>query len=218
MSEIRVWDDEQLVAVLLHMQGAIKYPAGLQVASGERGIRSGDILAKDTSKTGDYAVVCKITKLAAAAASGATALTVDDAHPFEAGDSIVVASQAARTIGSVNYGTNVITITSGLASSASNNVTVSASANDKNKPIAIANTPVLDKDSSRSGNKLDLRTPIDRTIAYGDAYVVGTFKSDVIQNGNFEDGNAVDTAFAGRYNAHNKTYVISSFPANYEEV
>ena len=218
MSEIRVWDDEGLIAVLLHMQGAIKYPAGIQVASGERGIRSGDILAKDTSKTGDYAVVCKVTQLAAAASSGATTITVDDAHPFQVGDSIVVASQSARTIGSINYGNNQLTITSGLASNASNNTTVVARANDKDHPIAIANTPVLDKDSSRSGNLSDLVTPIDRTIAYGDAYVVGTFKADVIQNGNFQNGNLVDTAFAGRYNAHNKTYVISSFPANYEEV
>ena len=218
MSELKVWGDEQLIAVLLHMQGAIKYPAGLAVASGERGIRSGDILAKDTSKTGDYAVVCKITKLRSAAASGATTIQVDDAHPFEIGDSIVVASQAARTIGDINYETNSIGITSGLASSASNNVTVSASANDKNKPVAIANTPLVDRYAYRNKLGSELVTPLDRTSQYGDAYVTGTFKSNVIQNGLFEDGNAVDTAFAGRYNAHNQTYVISSFPANYEEV
>ena len=141
------------------MQGAIKYPAGLAVASGERGIRSGDILAKDTSKAGDYAVVCKITNLRSSASSGSTTIQVDDAHPFEVGDSIVVASQSSRTIGSVNYETNSIVITSGLASNASNNATVSASANDKSKPVAIANTPLVDKYAYRNRLGSELVTP-----------------------------------------------------------
>lgn len=70
-------------------------------------IRGGCFLAESAGK---FAPV-KRTK-ANGAGSSSTSLTVDNAIHFKAGDSIKIGDNAAQAIVSINYGTNVITLTS----------------------------------------------------------------------------------------------------------
>lgn len=73
----------------------------------EKYIRGGCFLAYSSSLWAP----CKRTK-ANGSGSSSTALTVDNATHFKAGDSIIIGYQAAQAIVSINYSTNTITLTS----------------------------------------------------------------------------------------------------------
>ena len=103
--------------ILVSTQGAEKAPGGVIIAAGSRSrdIRIGEILARltaDVTNVGDSGqyIARKSTELAATAAEGQGDLTVDDAHPFVAGDTILILDGTAEVIQSINYTTNVITI------------------------------------------------------------------------------------------------------------
>lgn len=213
---IQVWEDERIVAVLLHLQGAVKFPGGLSIAAGSRGIRSGDILTRSVAISGgNQGIVCKWTRLRTAASSGDTTIEVDDAHPFEVGDPVHVgepASLAAINIVSIDYVNNIITLATGVTVNKAVDDEVEMRTHNAHRAVAIANTPLVDRYAYRTADKKDLVTPRDRSTQYGDAYVMGTFKADVIQNGQFENGSQMQTDLAGLYSARNKTFVISSFP------
>lgn len=57
---------------------------------------------------------CKRTK-ANGSGSSSTALTVDNATHFKAGDSIIIGYQAAQAIVSIDYATNIVTLTSSVS-------------------------------------------------------------------------------------------------------
>lgn len=85
--------------------------------------RKGQLLVKDTA-TSKYRPFGR-TLVNGATAVGTT-VVVDDASPFVAGQVIAVGGQANRTIASVNYATNTITLTAALAASAADNAAVVA--------------------------------------------------------------------------------------------
>lgn len=76
----------------------------------EKYIRGGAFLAYSS---GLWAP-CKRTK-ANGSGSSSTALTVDNATHFKAGDSVIIGYQAAQSIVSIDYSTNVITLTSSVS-------------------------------------------------------------------------------------------------------
>jgi hypothetical protein len=90
-----------------------KLPGGVLLKSGFGIVAKGRVLGKITasSKFAPYAS----TTLTVQAAAGATAITVADASAFIAGDTIIIGSEAAKTIQSINYATNVITLTAATA-------------------------------------------------------------------------------------------------------
>lgn len=73
----------------------------------EKYIRGGCFLAYSSSLWAP----CKRTK-ANGSGSSSTSLTVDNATHFKAGDSIIIGYQTAQAIVSINYSTNVVTLTS----------------------------------------------------------------------------------------------------------
>lgn len=74
----------------------------------ERELRKGTIMAKITS-SGQW-VPCKRTVVATGGGATAQAIPVVDARAFKAGDTISVGSDTGKTIASVNYSTNTITV------------------------------------------------------------------------------------------------------------
>lgn len=75
-------------------------------------LRAGWALGRITS--GNKFRLCTRTR-ANGAGSTSTSLTVDNAGAFLAGDSIKVGSNSAQAIVSINYSTNVITLTTGIS-------------------------------------------------------------------------------------------------------
>ena len=211
---VTVWNDEQLIAVLRNTAGLMKYPGGLPVAANVRAIRSGDVLAKNTNN--DHVQVCKFTELSATSAQTDTTLDVDDAHPFEVGDVITLddgTNTETLTIASINYDTNVITTTAGVAQAAgyAADTDVFVATNNQDNPIGIALVPHWDRDANRTGNNVDLVTPKMSPTQYGDIAIMGVFKLTAIKN--FRVGTRMDTELGGADLADNDTYVISSIPA-----
>lgn len=92
---------------------ASKVPADVD---GNKKIKKGMPLGKITA-SGKFRPYTG-TKLTAAAAMGATTITVADAGRLVNGDTITIAAEAA-TISSIDYATNVITLSAGLASAKS---------------------------------------------------------------------------------------------------
>ena len=75
-------------------------------------LRAGMILGQITSSK--LWVPCKRT-VASGAGSSTTTLVVRDARAFKSGDSIKVGSASAQAIVAVNYGSNTITLTTGIS-------------------------------------------------------------------------------------------------------
>lgn len=75
-------------------------------------IREGTLFARLT--TGGALVPCRCTKLSATSSSGTNTITVTSAHGFMAGDTIKLAGSVNVTISSIDYDTNVITLTANL--------------------------------------------------------------------------------------------------------
>ena len=217
MTTINRYDEPKLRTALAYKQGSQKYPGGVLVKAGSRAIRVGDVLSKDTSTSGvDQLVVVKYTKLREAITDSATALKVDDAHAFEVGDEVKVGTLTAQTCSEIDYETNTITLDTAPGTATNADVAVVVETNDADHPVAIANSPLVDKDAYVDDDMSGLVTPRDRDVFYGSAYIRGVFWSEIIFNGNFENGNSVDTAFGGRYNDHNKTYIIDRVAQHYE--
>lgn len=127
-----------------------------------RSVRTGQILARN-SLTGLYLPI-KATEAAALAASGASEITVKDAHPFVAGDVIAFGGTANdATIASVNYDTNVITIVGTLSANVADNEAISVEANDVGVAVGIAAERWNPTSVVSSGGK-------------GSMYIAGTFK------------------------------------------
>jgi len=82
------------------------------VPANARKVRKGDILSKNAS---NKFVVTRYTLLAETAATGQPVIVVDDAHAFEVGDTIQVEDEGGtHVIGSIDYDTNEITLTTNL--------------------------------------------------------------------------------------------------------
>jgi hypothetical protein len=92
---------------------AAKVPAD---ADGNKKIKKGMPVAKIMT-SGKYRAYTG-TELTAASAMSATTITVSDAGRLIAGDTITIAAETA-TISSIDYATNVITLSAGLASAKS---------------------------------------------------------------------------------------------------
>ena len=160
---------------LASMEGAQVLPGGVTIDATnaydgsntgfETLIRAGSILARNTS-TGKY-VPCK-RSLANGAGSSATALIVDNAAFFKAGDALQIGSTTG-TISSIDYTTNTITLTA--TKSWSDNDVVYCSTNGTGTA-----TCVLGEDVDMY--QTDTRTNADTTA--GIAYVAGMLKSDRI--------------------------------------
>jgi len=153
--------------------GAVTLPGGVVIdatnsydgsnTSFETLIRAGWILAKNTS-TGKY-VPCKRTQ-ANGAGSSATALIVDNAAAFKAGDALQIGATTG-TISAVNYSTNTITLTA--TKTWSDNDVVYCSSNGTGTA-----TCVLGEDVDLY--QTDTRTNADTTA--GVVYLAGVLKSD----------------------------------------
>ena len=200
---------ERLEAVLYDKQGLTTLPGGGMVPAGARAIRQGDILARATGGTRNRRfVVAKTTRLRSALGSSATTAQVDDAHAFEVGDSVVIASLGAETVTSVNYDTNSITFGNAPGSAAAN-ANVVAGSNNMDEGVAIALLP------SKDGNN-PLLTPVA-----GDSFVTaaltGRFKVNKLKN--FDTGGPFHTDFAGILQADANTgdgiYIITNVSANF---
>ena len=130
----------------------VKLPGGVVLANGARArdIRAGEILARLTAdvvgvgSSGQY-IARKSTELAASAADAATSITVKNAHPFAAGDTIVIDDGSnpsdAEVIASIDYATNVITL-AGTLSGGTNplpaNSKVSVTASGQGTAVGVA--------------------------------------------------------------------------------
>jgi hypothetical protein len=153
--------------------GAVTLPGGVVIdatnsydgsnTSFETLIRAGWVLAKNTS-TGKY-VPCKRT-IANGAGSSATALIVDNAAAFKAGDALQIGATTG-TISTVNYTTNTITLTA--TKTWSDNDVVYCSSNGTGTA-----TCVLGEDVDLY--QTDTRTNADTTA--GVVYLAGVLKSD----------------------------------------
>ena len=220
MTTLHTWGEERVRTALAYKEGSQKYPGGVLVKAGRRGFRVGDVLSRDPAvTTGDALIVSKFSEARGAQSVGAT-LAVVDAHAFEAGDSIVVSSQAARTIASVDYDDNVITLTANLAGAVTNQAFVRV-VGEASQSVAIANLPLVDKDAYRTSSKANLVTPrLDDTF-FGDAYIRGVFWSRVLCDGHFEAyGSGVSPksaadGFGGRLNTRNHTFIVDRASAHY---
>ena len=160
---------------LASMEGAVTLPGGVTIDSSvaydgsntsfETHIRAGWILAKNTS-SGKY-VPCKRT-IANGAGSSATALIVDNAAAFKAGDALQIGSTTG-TISSIDYTTNTITLTA--TKSWSDNDVVYCSTNGTGTATCVL------------GEDVDLYQTDTRAVAdctAGVVYVGGMLKSDRI--------------------------------------
>ena len=203
---------ERLISVLYDRQGLTKIPAGGTVAAGSRAIRQGDLIARNTG-TKKF-LVCKFTEVAVALGNDDD-VTVDDAHPFEVGDTIHIDGDSGGRIRAINYETNVITMTNNLTSSV--NDTVEARFNNQDDPIGVALLPMFDEQAHYGGGETDV-TPKMMDELYGDIALTGRFKWDQLRN--MRDGNKADTALAGRYiddfASGKGVYVITVPAANLE--
>lgn len=163
----------QTTCPLASMAGAVQLPGGVVIdatnaydgsnTSFETLIRAGWILAQNTS-TKKY-VPCKRTQ-ANGAGSSATALIVDNAAAFKAGDALQIGATTG-TISSIVYSTNTITLTA--TKSWSDNDVVYCSSNGTGTA-----TCVLGEDVDLY--QTDTRTNADSTA--GTVYVQGLLKSD----------------------------------------
>lgn len=163
----------QTTCPLASMAGAVQLPGGVVIdatnaydgsnTSFETLIRAGWILAQNTS-TKKY-VPCKRTQ-ANGAGSSATALIVDNAAAFKAGDALQIGATTG-TISSIVYSTNTITLTA--TKSWSDNDVVFCSSNGTGTA-----TCVLGEDVDLY--QTDTRTNADSTA--GTVYVQGLLKSD----------------------------------------
>jgi hypothetical protein len=86
-----------------------KLPGGVLLKSGFGIVPKGRVLGK-ISASSKYAPYAS-TALTVQAAAGTLTITVADASAFIAGDTIIIGTESAKTIQSVNYATNVITLT-----------------------------------------------------------------------------------------------------------
>lgn len=163
--------------VLADLKGATTIPGGVQLDATncydgdntgfEQLIRAGWLLAKNTT-TGKYVTV-KRTQ-ANGAGSSATALIVDEAAAFKAGDSITIGGTAA-VISSIVYSTNTITLTA--AKTWSDNAVVIVSGMES----AVA---VLGEDVQLYDNKLLTATDATAGTVYRSGLLVaGVLKGDV---------------------------------------
>ncbi len=114
---------DRIVQVPVLLDGTYSYDGGN--TGYEKCIRGGNLLSYNSSN-GTWQPV-KRSK-ANAAGSSATALVVDNANNFRAGDSIIIGENAAVTISSIVYSTNTITIASAKTWKDNDAVTVSGSA------------------------------------------------------------------------------------------
>lgn len=163
----------QTTCPLASMAGAVQLPGGVVIdatnaydgsnTSFETLIRAGWILAQNTS-TKKY-VPCKRTQ-ANGAGSSATALIVDNAAAFKAGDALQIGATTG-TISSIVYSTNTITLTA--TKSWSDNDVVYCTSNGTGTA-----TCVLGEDVDLY--QTDTRTNADSTA--GTVYVQGLLKSD----------------------------------------
>jgi len=159
---------------LASQDGAQYLPGGITIdatngydganASFETLFRAGCIMAQNTS-TKKY-VPCKRT-LANGAGSTSTALTVDNAQFFKAGDALQIGSTTG-TIASINYTTNVITLTA--TKSWSDNDVVYCSTNGTGTAVGVL---AGDVDCYQE----DTRTSVDMT---GELLIGGLLKASRI--------------------------------------
>ena len=200
---------ENLDAVLYDRQGLTLLPGGGMVPAGARAIREGDIIARATGGTRNRRfVVAKSTELRSALGASATTANVDDAHAFEIGDSVVIASLGSETITAIDYDDNEITFGNAPGAADLNDAVVAA-LNDMDEGVAIALTAV------RDGNNPSI-SPVEGDF-YVTAALTGRFKIDRIRN--FNGSGRFHTDFAGRYqadyNMRNGIYIISEVSANF---
>ena len=204
MAELLIASDEQLLAVLFDRQGLTKYPGGLPIPGGGRAVREGDPIAIDTND--DTGLVSKYSQLAADADQAVTVVTLDDAHPFEIGDSCEfddgAALQETVTITAINYETNVVTFTPAVIDAAGFDIDdhFAVITNNVDNAIGIALVPVRDRRAAELGIPgADDLTPRGRTPMFGDIALTGRFRLARLRN--LVDGttpqNRNDVAFAG---------------------
>ena len=200
---------ENLDAVLYDRQGLTVLPGGGMVPAGARAIREGDVIARATGGTRDKRfVVAKTTRLSAVLGGSATEASVDDAHAFEVGDSVVIGSLGTEVITSIDYDTNELTFGTAPGAGAVN-ANVVAALNDMDEGLAVALTAV------RDGNNPNI-TPVNGD-SYLTAALTGRFKVDKLVN--FDVAGPFHTDFAGTYqanaNAGNGIYIIDQVSSNF---
>ena len=186
--------NESLEAVLFDRQGLMLWPGGGSVPAGVRSVRGGDILARNTS-TKKFIVV-KSSFLTALVAANATVVNVNDAHPFEVGDSIVVGTATAETITAINYVTHQITLGTSISKAVANKTAVKVITNGQGKGVAVALLPVRDKDAAILEEKDDVTPRLSDTL-YGTIALKGRFKYDKMKNFDTTVTGSLHTDLAG---------------------
>ena len=207
---------EQLDAVLYDTQGLTLWPAGGTVAKGSRSIRAGDILARDTS-TKKFLVAKR--SAVSAAASSSVSISVDDAHPFESGDLLSIGTDSV-TVASVNYDSNILTLTAGITAADNDLVTLRGTTNNREKAVGVALLPVRDKDAALLGG-LDDVTPKLGDEQYGAIAITGRFKYGKLRNFDTSIGSSFHAELAGRnqvdIGSDGGVYIISTVPATFDD-
>lgn len=138
--------------ILASVSGAEKLPGGVIVGVGARTreVRIGEILARLTADVTDvgnsgHFIPRKSTEAAASVATGQADVTVDDAHMFVVGDTILVddgvSAMTVEIISAINYVTNVITVSTNFdggtnPSPIGSRVSVTASGQNNSNGIA----------------------------------------------------------------------------------
>lgn len=140
--------------ILASTSGLEKMPGGVTIGAGVRSrlIRAGEILARlggdvaDVGVEGDF-IARKSTELTASCATGQAEAVVDDASPFEIGDTILVDDGASAmdpaVILAIDRDTNTITVAVDFANGTNPNpidARVSVVANGQNDAHGIAAT------------------------------------------------------------------------------
>ncbi len=202
MAELQIALDEQLIAVLFDRSGLQLYPGGIRIVQAGRAVREGDPIAIDSGSL--QGLVAKYSQLSATSAMDDTTIVVDDAHPFEVGDSCTLddgASQEVVVIASIDYATNIITMATGvvLAAGFFADDHLSVITANRDEAVGIALTPLRDKRAAELGGLAEDVTPRERTTMYGDLAITGRFRLARLRN--LVDGttpqNFIDADFAG---------------------
>lgn len=184
--------EEQVEEVLASAIGVVKPLGGLLIKANSRKIRSGELLAIDTTTKKSFPV--KSSQLAVAAANGQADVDVDDSNAFEANDVIKVGDATGTyTISAINRTTHVMTLTANLAGGTDPHPVdsrVHVDTDERNKAKAIALSPMIDREDTELATKGE--------YTFGDCAIRGHFIKSKLKNFNSDS----NTDFGGEDEAN----------------
>lgn len=188
-----------LISVLYDRQDLQLLPGGVSIPGGVRSVRQGDFLARIATPTnnppanaGKY-IVAKYSEVSVDVANTNT-FQVNDAHPFAVGDVVDIGGVSNRTITSINYATNMITVSGGAFSpSATDDVLVSE--NEMSEAVGVALLPSRDKDAVILGGGAADITPREGDHLEGAVAITGRFYLDKLKNFRLNNSNNIFESF-----------------------